>query len=119
MPKGSVIPESLFWTVVRMKLCHWSAEDVQVFTEVSPRSQSRIMKRYKATGDVGRPNKDYQFLGRHKFLSADEVAVLTGAVNKNCDIYLDELQDHLQTVTGMASVWPVCVDVTDDVSLPH
>jgi hypothetical protein len=75
MPKGVTIAESTCWTVVRMSVCRFSPQEIQAFTDVSPRQQRRILKIWRETDDVKRPQNDPHLRGRPRHLSAEEVAV--------------------------------------------
>jgi hypothetical protein len=75
MPKGVTIAESTCWTVVRMTACRFTPQEILAFTDVSPRQQRRIMKLWRETDDVKRPQNDHRLIGRPRDLTAEAVAV--------------------------------------------
>jgi hypothetical protein len=82
MPKGVTITESTCWTVVRMLACRKSPEEVYVFTDVSPRQQHRIMKRWRDTADVKSTREGPEMRGGPRALSSDDVAVCLHCTNE-------------------------------------
>ncbi|KAK7035009.1 hypothetical protein R3P38DRAFT_2518806 [Favolaschia claudopus] len=109
MPKGVSISESTCWTVVRMLVCNKSPEEIRAWTDVSPRQQRRIFKRWKDTADVNTTRGDSIARGRPRKLTSQDVAFLQGSVDTTCDTYLDELQESLETICGAevskATIW--------------
>ncbi|KAJ7216207.1 hypothetical protein B0H12DRAFT_990952, partial [Mycena haematopus] len=83
--------------------------EVFVFTDVSPRQQRRIMKRWRETADVKINRQGPEMQGRPRSLSSDNVAFLQGSVDRTCDMYLDELQESLGAICGaeasQATIW--------------
>ncbi|KAJ6472760.1 hypothetical protein C8R47DRAFT_1076912 [Mycena vitilis] len=109
MPRGIKIAESTCWTVIRMLACHKSPQEIQAFTDVSPRQQRRIFKRWRETSDV---NSDPG--GAPRKLTSRDVSTQTsqfiqGSVDATCDAYLDELQESLEAICGaeisQATIW--------------
>ena len=75
MPKGISIAESTCWTVVRMLACRKSPAEVHAFTDVSPRQQRRIMKRWRETSEVQSAHNGPEMRGRSRALTSDDVDV--------------------------------------------
>ena len=120
MPRGISIPESTCWVVVRMHTCHFSPEQIRLLTEISPRQQRRILKRFRKTDNVLADKNDPRLRGRPRQMMAEDVAVsswfslqfagvniwwisckfLQNSINNTCDIYLDELKDSLGMICG-------------------
>lgn len=80
MPKGVRIPEALCWTVVRLASCRWTRREIEVFTKVSKRSQRRILKRYRETGDVVEQRVGPNMRGRNPDLGTNDILVRTFAL---------------------------------------
>jgi hypothetical protein len=75
MPKGISIPESTCWVVVRMHTCHFSPEQIKLLTDVSPRQQRRILKRFRETDNVLAEKNDPRLRGRPRQMMTVDVAV--------------------------------------------
>ncbi|KDR78495.1 hypothetical protein GALMADRAFT_49920, partial [Galerina marginata CBS 339.88] len=94
--------------VVRMATCSYSPEEIQAFTDVSPRQQRRILKLWKET-DTVKAKKTQDLRGRPRHLTMEEVSFLQGQVNSTCDVFLDELQESLSAICGadthVSTIW--------------
>ncbi|CAA7260824.1 unnamed protein product [Cyclocybe aegerita] len=109
MAEGVKIPPALRQTIVRMSAV-FKPEEIHVFTTVSKRQQSRILKLWKETGQiVPDPPATPRPCGRPRNLSAEDVFFLHGCVNRTCDVYLDKLQESLgimcQSHASIPTIW--------------
>lgn len=78
MTKGKAIPEELCWTVLRLSEIHTPLE-ILGLTHVSLRQQSRIVHRWKTTGDVVPPKAAIEQRGRMRHLTMEEAYVSTNS----------------------------------------
>ncbi|KAF8814276.1 hypothetical protein BYT27DRAFT_7047953, partial [Phlegmacium glaucopus] len=94
--------------VVRMATCQFSPEEIQAFTDVSPRQQRRILRTWRET-DTIKEKKTGNLGGRPRHMTMEEVAFLQGQVNSTCDVFLDELQESLSAICGadtsISTIW--------------
>ncbi|KAJ6610370.1 hypothetical protein B0H10DRAFT_1811654 [Mycena sp. CBHHK59/15] len=92
-----------------MLACRKSAEEIRAFTDVSPRQQRRILKRWRETSEVKKTRDGPEMRGRPRALSSEDVAFLQGTVDRTCDTYLDEMQESLGAICGVeacqATIW--------------
>lgn len=115
MPHGREFSEDLCWAVIRMTPV-MSPTEIEAYTTISAGQQRRIVLRWRNTGQV-KSAKDHRTRGRPRHLTPQDVAVSTsicisfshssssqyiqGTIGKQCDTYLDELQDSLLENLGV------------------
>lgn len=119
--KGKRVSEDLAWAIVRMAPLI-GYDEIEAFTGISKRQIRSILSLWRNTGNVTRW-KDNRIKGRPRHLTPQDVAVcnycsfcassalicsqfIQGAVNKNCDTYLDELQESLQDTCAVEASLP-------------
>lgn len=117
MPRGREFSEDLCWAVIHMTPV-MSPMEIEALTTISTGQQRRIVLRWRNTGQV-KSAKDRRARGRPRHLTPQDVAVITfictscshsnpsqyiqGTVSKQCDPYLDELQDSLLENLGVGA----------------
>ena len=56
-------------------MCSYTPEQIQAFTDVSPRQQRRILKVWNATGNVKEEKFGHRIQGRPRHLTMEDIAV--------------------------------------------
>jgi hypothetical protein len=114
------VSKDLAWAIVRMMpVLHINS--VSAFTSVSHRKIYQILALYHSTGAVIK-HQDTRMLGCLRHLTPEDVAVsdnfsfylgsniymqfLHGSLDKNCDLYLDELRQSLKERCGISVSLP-------------
>lgn len=75
MPNGVKIPESTCWAVLRMHICQYPPQAIQVMTDVSVRQQRRIISLWRRSGCVFKDTAGNDNRGRPRQLRTEELLV--------------------------------------------